>query len=170
MGQEGELERRQGIRWKRCVEDASFYLLGQSCVRFTPWVQSLDEFSEQTHSQACPSDVILGNGGELPNVMEAQVALVVKNLPTNIGDVRDSDSIPGSGRSPGRGHGNPLQYSCLENPHGQRSLAGCSPWGHKELDMTTTKQSTVQHSVDHPRSYGHLGSFRTVGRVQESPH
>ena len=116
MGQEGELERRQGIRWKRCVEDASFYLLGQSCVRFTPWVQSLDEFSEQTHSQACPSDVILGNGGELPNVMEAQVALVVKNLPTNIGDVRDSDSIPGSGRSPGRGHGNPLQYSCLENP------------------------------------------------------
>ena len=36
----------------------------------------------------------------------------------------------------GGGHGNPLQYSCLENPHGQRSLAGCSPWGRKELDMT----------------------------------
>ena len=34
----------------------------------------------------------------------------------------------------GGGHGNPLQYSCLENPHGQRSLAGCSPWGPKELD------------------------------------
>ena len=33
-------------------------------------------------------------------------------------------------------HGNPLQYSCLENPHGQRSLAGSSPWGHKESDMT----------------------------------
>ena len=32
--------------------------------------------------------------------------------------------------------GNPLQCSCLENPHGQRSLAGCSPWGCKELDMT----------------------------------
>ena len=45
-------------------------------------------------------------------------------------------SIPGLGRSPGEVHGNPLQYSCLENPHGQRSLAGYSPWGHKESDMT----------------------------------
>ena len=45
-------------------------------------------------------------------------------------------SIPGLERSPEEGHGYPLQYSCLENPHGQRSLAGYSPWGHKELDMT----------------------------------
>ena len=45
-------------------------------------------------------------------------------------------SIPGLGRSPGGGHGNPLQYSCLENPCGQRSLEGCSPWGHKESDTT----------------------------------
>ena len=44
--------------------------------------------------------------------------------------------IPGVGRSPGGGHGNPLQYSCLENNHGQRSLAGYSPWSHKESDMT----------------------------------
>ena len=36
----------------------------------------------------------------------------------------------------GKGHGNPLQYSCLGNPHGQRSLAGYSSWSHKELDMT----------------------------------
>ena len=42
---------------------------------------------------------------------------------------------------PGGGHGNPLQYSCLENPHGQRSLVGYSPWGHKELDVT--KHSTA---------------------------
>ena len=48
----------------------------------------------------------------------------------------DPGSIPGSGRSPGGGHGNPLQYSCLENPHGQRSLAGYSPWGCKGSDMT----------------------------------
>ena len=45
-------------------------------------------------------------------------------------------SILGLGRSPGGGHGNALQYSCLENPHEQRSLVGYSPWGHKELDMT----------------------------------
>ena len=40
------------------------------------------------------------------------------------------------GRSPGGGHGNPVQYSCLENPHGQRCLVGYSPWGCKELDIT----------------------------------
>ena len=48
----------------------------------------------------------------------------------------DIGSIPGSGRSPGEGNGNPLQYSCLENPHGQRSLAGCSPWGHSRHWVT----------------------------------
>ena len=41
---------------------------------------------------------------------------MVKNLPANAEDVRDTGLIPGSGRFPGRGHGNPLQYSCLENP------------------------------------------------------
>ena len=44
------------------------------------------------------------------------VALVVKNPPDNAQDVRDKGSIPGSGRSPGRGQGNPFQYACLENP------------------------------------------------------
>ena len=48
----------------------------------------------------------------------------------------DPGSIPESGRSPGEGNGNPLQYSCLENPHGQRSLADYSPWGRKESDTT----------------------------------
>ena len=45
----------------------------------------------------------------------SRVALVVKNPPANAGDVRDTGSIPGSGRSPGGGHGNPLQYSCLDS-------------------------------------------------------
>ena len=45
-----------------------------------------------------------------------QVALVVKNLAVNAGGIRETGLIPGSGRSPGGGHGNPLQYSCLENP------------------------------------------------------
>ena len=60
-------------------------------------------------------------------VWASQVALVVKSLPANIGDIRDVGSIPGSGRSAGGGHGNLLQYSCLENPRRQRSLAGYSP-------------------------------------------
>ena len=48
----------------------------------------------------------------------------------------DPVSIPGSGRSPGEGNGNPLQYSCLEKSHGWRSLVGYSPWVLKDLDMT----------------------------------
>ena len=48
-------------------------------------------------------------------VRASQVALVVKNSPANAGDLRDTGSIPGLGRSPGEGHGSPLQYSCLEN-------------------------------------------------------
>ena len=55
----------------------------------------------------------------------SQVVQEVKNLPASAGDVRDAGSIPGSGRSLGGGHSNPLQYSCLENPHGQRNLVSC---------------------------------------------
>ena len=53
----------------------------------------------------------------------------------------DPGLIPGSGRSPGEGNGYPLQYSCLEKSHGQRSLVGCSPWDHKQLG--TTEQLTL---------------------------
>ena len=53
-------------------------------------------------------------------------------------------SIPGLGRSPGGGHGNPLHYSCLENSHGQRSLVGYSPWGRTESD-TTERLNTAQY-------------------------
>ena len=67
---------------------------------------------------------------------DSQVALEVKNQPANAGDIRDTGSISGSGRLPGGGHGNPFRCSCLENPHGQRSLAGYSPQGRKELDTT----------------------------------
>ena len=58
--------------------------------------------------------------------------------------VGDRGSIPGWGRFPGEWKGNPLQYSCLENPHVQRSLVGYSSWGHKESDMTE-QLSIVQH-------------------------
>ena len=56
---------------------------------------------------------------------------MVKNPPANAGEAR---SIPGSGRSPGEGDGNPVFLP--GKFHGQRSLAGCSPWAHKELDTT----------------------------------
>ena len=63
-----------------------------------------------------------------------------KESACNAGDL---DLIPGLGRSPGGGHGNPLQYSCLENPHGQWSLAGYSPWGQKESDMTKRRNTVL---------------------------
>ena len=64
-----------------------------------------------------------------------------KESTCNVGDL---GSIAGLERSPGGGHDNPLQYSCLENPHGQRNLVGYSPWGCKELDVTE-QLSTARH-------------------------
>ena len=70
------------------------------------------------------------------------MAPVVKNPLANAEDVRDAGLIPELGRSPGAGSGNLVQYSCLENPHGQRSLACHSPWGRKESDMTEVTDYT----------------------------
>ena len=66
---------------------------------------------------------------------------MVENPPASArdGDVKDMGSIPELGRFPGKGSGNPLLYSCLENPmefSRKRSLAGYSPWGHPESDTT----------------------------------
>ena len=65
---------------------------------------------------------------------------VMKNLPAKTRDSRDTGLIPQSGRSPRRGNGNPLQYSCLEKSHGQRSLVGYSPGGQKD---TTEHRHTL---------------------------
>ena len=78
------------------------------------------------------------------------VVRVVKNLPASAGDIRDVGSIPGWGRSPREEHGNPLQYSCLENPHAQKSLAGYSPQGHKESDMTEAPEYAQHCSRTYP--------------------
>ena len=81
-----------------------------------------------------------------------------KESACNAGDL---DLIPGLGRSSGEGHGNPLQYSCLENPHGQRSLADYSPQGLKESDMTE-RLSTAPHrtlpSTELPTSHENINS------------
>ena len=62
-------------------------------------------------------------------------ALVVKNPLVRAGDITDTGSVPGSERSPGGGHGNPTPVFLPGESHGQRSLAGYSPWGHKESDL-----------------------------------
>ena len=70
----------------------------------------------------------------------SQVVLVVKTLPADAGDVRDAGSIPGWGRSPGGGNGNPLQCACLGESQGQRSLADYGPRGRRESDRTEAPQ------------------------------
>ena len=76
----------------------------------------------------------------------SQVVLVVKNLTASAGELRDAGTIPGSGRSPGGGNGNPLQYSCLENPMNREAWAGYSPWGPQKSDMT--KSDLIHHTKD----------------------
>ena len=61
---------------------------------------------------------------------------MVNNPPASAGDVRDTGSIPGSGRSPGEGNGNHSPVFLPGESHGQRSMVGYSPWGRKELDTT----------------------------------
>ena len=66
-----------------------------------------------------------------------QAALVVKSIPAQAGDVRDAGLIPGSGRSPGGGHGNPLQCSCLGNPIDRG--AWLQSIGHRESNTTKVR-------------------------------
>ena len=84
-----------------------------------------------------------------------------KETAYSAGDARDMGSIPGLGRSSGGRHGNPLQYSCLENPHRQSSLAGYSPWGLKESDMTEVTENGTSFSITAPEhvSYQHVLRF-----------
>ena len=78
-------------------------------------------------------------------------------------NVADLDLIPGLGGSPGGGHGNPLQYSCLENPYGQRSLVGYSPWGRTELDTTERLHFHFQSAASlEAQGYGKESTVRWV--------
>ena len=70
---------------------------------------------------------------------------MVKNLPAKAGEVRDAGSIPGLGRSPGEGNGNPLQYSCLENPMDRGAWRATVHRGRKKLDTTQVTQHAGRH-------------------------
>ena len=104
-----------------------------------------------------------------------------KESSCNAGDL---DSVPRLGRSPGGGHGKQLQYSCLENPHGQRSLSGYSPWGHKQLDTTeglSTAHSNLLYGISqvvlvvknplaNAGDIGDVGSIPGLGRSPGGRH
>ena len=88
-------------------------------------------YNKPSQAYGCPLDCIYLRKSSGSCTWATQVPQVVKNPPANARDVRDAGLIPGSGRSPGEGNGNPLWNSCLE-----RRLAVYSPWGCQELDMT----------------------------------
>ena len=135
------------------------WVIGPLCLK---WSHLLTQETQRSRSEEQWVQLVLGQSGEwvqrlrekhhieiqisvlpypLPSEPPSQVALVVKNPAVNAEDVRDEGSVPGLRRSPRGGNGNPLQYSCLENPHRQRSQisyspSGYSPSGRNELDMT----------------------------------
>ena len=72
--------------------------------------------------------------------------VAIKNPPVHAGDVGDAGLIPGSGRFPGEGNGNPLQSSCWKIPW-TGELGGCSPWGRRESDTTERLSSSSGNSL-----------------------
>ena len=96
-------------------------------------------------SNAADVDSIPGWGTKIPRD-SAKTSLVAQMVKASACSVGDLGLIPGLGRSPGGGHGNPFQYSCLENPHGQRSLEGYSPWGHR-AQHTAERLSIAQDRI-----------------------
>ena len=92
----------------------------------------------------------------------SQVVPVVKHLPA-VQQTQDKGSIPGSGRSHGEGNGNPLQYSCLENPHGQRSLQsmGSQRVGHDRAGTQDTPSNTLHKKYLLPLA-PRLGSVKRI--------
>ena len=101
-----------------------------SLVGYSPWGRKELDTTERlthTHTHTCIFRAV-------------QVALVVKNWPISAGDIREAGSISGSGRSPGGGHGNALQYSCLEDPMDRGAWRVTVHGIAKESDTTKQQQ------------------------------
>ena len=112
--------------------------------KFQSWngrSERLSDFLSPTQQSRAGTSTIKSS---LPN------GSMVKNLPANAGEARDVGSVPGSERSPGVGNYDPLQYSCLENPHGQRSLVGYSLWSCK---VGHDWASAHTHTHTHTKKY-----------------
>ena len=89
---------------------------------------------------------------------------MVKNAPANAGDTRDADSIPGLGRSPAVGNGNPLQYSCLDNPMDIGALRVMVHRGHKESNTTeATEHALIFKAIVLEREENRYRSIKVVG-------
>ena len=111
--------------WRCCLHRSL-----DGCVKVAAHLQVLILFSQTTFSSLRLSPLLTSS------TPASQVALVVKNLPANVGDLRDLGSIPGSERFPEEGHGNPLQYSWLENPMDKGNWRAM---GHRVAESETTE-------------------------------
>ena len=90
----------------------------------------------------------------------SQVVLVIKNLPANAGDIRDVGSVPGLERSSWGGHGNPIQYSCLENPMGRGTWwATVHGVAKSRIQLKRFSNNTLQEEINQWFSLTHLISF-----------
>ena len=102
------------IPWRRAWQPTPVFLPGEF-----PWTEEpggLQSMGLQRVGHDWATKHSIAQHGLMMNAWASQVVLLVKNPPTNAGDIRDAGLIPGLGRSPGGGHDNALQYSCLENP------------------------------------------------------
>ena len=118
MHWEGETQCHWKVGWWLSL--VVFKVLWDMPFEMSSWVQwreQLNKLINEKHLEKCLAQI-----KQSVNLSWGfQVALVVKNLPASAGDLRDEGSVPESGRSPGGGHGNSLQYSCLENPMDRRA-------------------------------------------------
>ena len=123
--------------WPRAVSSGNMVVRNRGFATWQTWVEILVQILAQFCSDSGKSLSLFESQsddprhGDLPRRREW-----LKNLPISAGDIRDGGLIPRSGRCPGEEKGNPLQYSCLENPMDRGRLVGYSPRGHKESDMT----------------------------------
>ena len=126
-----------GEIWRRAWQPTPVFLCGesrgQSLADCSPWGEKERDMTEWLRTHFLRESVLVYRMSSSKDYLCFPSGSDDKESVCNAGVL---GSIPGLGRSPGGGHGNPLQYSWLENPHWPRSLAGCSPWGHRETDMT----------------------------------
>ena len=129
-----------------------------------PWIQHIViltvmiYYSERTHNKISKGGK-RGTWGILGARRASHVVLAIKNPPASAGDVRDMGSTPGLERSPGGGHGNPLQYSCLENPTDRQT------WQATVHGVTESHIQLKRPSTQHPRYKEH--KFSPGGKMTQ---
>ena len=141
------------LSWRRKSLPTPVFWPGEFHGQYSPWGRKESDTTERPscHVRLCHGPFWASQG-----------VLVVKNLPANAGDIRDVDLIPGLGRSSGEEHGNPLQYSCLENPM-DRGAGGLQSMGMQRVRHDYCyKRLSTQHT------HGPFGDILCLIQVQDT--